>query len=720
MVESCVMNTNPSLQGHTCIDRQKCKNGIGGILTFSLLVLAVIAVIVPFHDRGAPVTLMTNPIATPASSADFLSMWDTTLTGYGSTANNMISLPLESNGTYNFIVAWGDGTTDTITAWNQPQRNHTYSSPGEKSINITGTIQGWRFNASGDASKLIGISQWGSLQLGNSGSYFDGCQNLIITATDAPDLTTTTTLYEAFRNCVGLGSTEHFNAWDVSHVTNMEWMFCSAITFDQNISAWDVSGVTNMGYMFYLANSFNQDISSWDVSNVTNMNYMFASASSFNQNLGAWDVSNVTSMVSMFHGASSFNQDISSWDVSNVTSMASMFHGASSFNQNISAWGVSGVTDMSFMFAGATSFDQNINAWDVSSVTSMESMFEDATYFNQSIGSWDVSRVTDMGWMFEGYTTFNQDISAWNVSSVTTMDYMFAVHTSFNQPIGAWNVSSVKNMEYMFYSADSFNRPIGSWNVSSVTDMGYMFHGATAFDQDIGDWNVSSVTDMSFMFAGATSFDQNLSAWDVTSVTNFEGMFGGVTLSTSNYNALLLGWSKRTLQSGQHFDAGSSRYSSAAMAARNSIISSFSWVITDGGLNDPPTITSPGDMTYTTGTTGHWLSWTITDATIGTTNYTIYCDTSVIVSGSWTSSSAVTISIDGLEAGTHNFTIVVTDGFGGSVVDTVIVAVKDPVPDVPGYPVTVFVVCLMGAIVAIVLVQKRRDSVRLIFGRRIV
>ena len=67
--------------------------------------------------------------------------------------------------------------------------------------------------------------------------------------------------------------------------------------------------------------SFNQDLSAWDVSNVTDMNYMFENATSFNQDLSAWDVSNVTNMSRMFSNASSFNQDLSAWDVSNVTSM---------------------------------------------------------------------------------------------------------------------------------------------------------------------------------------------------------------------------------------------------------------------------------------------------------------------------------------------------------------------------------------------------------------
>ena len=38
------------------------------------------------------------------------------------------------------------------------------------------------------------------------------------------------------------------------------------------------------------------EISNWDVSNVTNMEYMFVHASSFNQPLNKWNVSNVTNM----------------------------------------------------------------------------------------------------------------------------------------------------------------------------------------------------------------------------------------------------------------------------------------------------------------------------------------------------------------------------------------------------------------------------------------
>ena len=166
-----------------------------------------------------------------------------------------------------------------------------------------------------------------------------------------------------------------------------------------------VSNITDMEFMFYNATSFNQDISSWDVSNVTSMDYMFSDATSFNQDISSWDVSSVTNMRGMFYNATSFNQDISSWDVSNVTSMRAMFSRATSFNQDISSWDVSSVTNMDYMFYNATSFNQDISSWDVSNVTSMDYMFYNATSFNQDLSGWCVTLLPTKPSSFDTGTT---------------------------------------------------------------------------------------------------------------------------------------------------------------------------------------------------------------------------------------------------------------------------------------------------------------------------
>ena len=135
--------------------------------------------------------------------------------------------------------------------------------------------------------------------------------------------------------------------------------------------------------------------------------------------------------------------------------------------------------------------------------------------------------------------------------------------------------------------ATAFNQDISQWNVSSVTDTSNMFRGATSFNQDISQWNVSDVTKMKYMFYDATTFDQNIGQWDIFSVKDMDYMFVRTTLSTANYDAILQGWSSQRLQSHVDFHGGNSRYSSASESARNILVNTYYWRITDGGIEAP-------------------------------------------------------------------------------------------------------------------------------------
>ncbi len=105
-------------------------------------------------------------------------------------------------------------------------------------------------------------------------------------------------------------------------------------------------------------------------------------------------------------------------------------------------------------------------------------------------------------------------------------------------------------------------------------------------------------------------------------------------------------------------------------------------------LNVAPTITSPDDVLYDIGTTGHSLAWTATDASTGSRTYTVYRNGVQITSGTWTSGTPIKINIDGLPAGTYNFTIAVQDGLGGTTRDSLAVIVHElniaPVISSPG------------------------------------
>ncbi len=342
-----------------------------GVFIVLSLVLVNFSVFTFLSHEQKPITTKSKFIKPITSDPnDFISVWNTTKTSSGSSNSNQVRLPLEWNGNYSFTVFWGDGNSNIITISSDPNVTHTYASEGIYTITITGMIIGWCFNDEGDLLKIIEIEQWGCLRLGNSGSYFEGCENLVITAIDNLNLTGTTTLRSAFFNCPNLGDSGNMNGWDVSNVTDMGWMFCiwaGKGTFNQPIGAWNVSSATNMHGMFRGEYSFNQPISNWNVSSVTDMNCMFQDARSFNQPIDNWDVSSVTDMNSMFHLAIKFDQSLSTWDVSSVTDMGSMFSFAIKFDQSLGTWDVSSVTTMSNMLLAVTlstlNYDNLLLGW---------------------------------------------------------------------------------------------------------------------------------------------------------------------------------------------------------------------------------------------------------------------------------------------------------------------------------------------------------------------
>jgi surface protein len=129
---------------------------------------------------------------------------------------------------------------------------------------------------------------------------------------------------------------------------------------------------------------------------------------------------------------------------------------------------------------------------------------------------------------------------------------------------------------------------------TSVTNLYQIFFEASSFNQDISSWDVSNILDMRGMFFGAESFNQNLGSWDVSNVLDMDLMFAGVELSVANYNSLLLEWAANNrLNEGVIFDAGNSQYTPSAIPARNYLMDSLGWSITDGGeKNFAPFITA--------------------------------------------------------------------------------------------------------------------------------
>ncbi|MFQ5979160.1 MAG: hypothetical protein ACE5OZ_13625 [Candidatus Heimdallarchaeota archaeon] len=115
----------------------------------------------------------------------------------------------------------------------------------------------------------------------------------------------------------------------------------------------------------------------------------------------------------------------------------------------------------------------------------------------------------------------------------------------------------------------------------------------------------------------------------------------------------------------------------------------------DTGDTSRPTIDHPENVTYHEGAKGHVLTWHPADE--NPLNYTVFRNGTITDSGSW-NGSEISLKVDGLEAGTYNFTISVLDIVWGSATDSIwvfVIADKDD-DGIPGF--TVGTVLLFGVI----------------------
>jgi surface protein len=299
---------------------------------------------------------------------------DTENTSSGSSLNTQFMMPLVSGGSYNATVNWGDGSSDTITSYNQQEVTHTYSSAGQYEVSIEGTLQGWQFNNAGDKLKMLDVKQWGVLDLSTNAAFY-GCANLNASATDAPTISSTS-FFNMFRDC-----------------TN----------FNGAIGNWDIETITSLQEAFKDASTFNKPLNSWNVSNVSTMNSMLRDCISFDQDLNSWDTSNVTNMSNVFRGCIQFNGHIYSWDTSSVTNMQYMLNNCDLFDQSLAAWNIESVTNFTNFMQNATglsttNYDATLISWAAQSVSQNESINFGGSQFTESAYASRFSLIEDDGW----------------------------------------------------------------------------------------------------------------------------------------------------------------------------------------------------------------------------------------------------------------------------------------------------------------------------------
>lgn len=370
-------------------------------------------IIIPFRAN-----LLENSVS-PIDTT-FKMTVDTTQSGV--TNNQSFILPLQ-NGVTNVTVNWGDGTSNLITAYNQAELLHGYSSSGTYQITLDGSFSGIRFANAGDKLKLSSIDNWGNNQWLKFDSSFHGCTNMVANYIDNPDTSIVTNMSRMFFGCTNFNGAVEF---DTSNVTNLFYMMYNCSTFNQPIN-WNTSNVNSsqsFSHTFDGCTVLNSSFNLTDTSNAKNFSFMFYRCISFNQPIN-FNVTSGTNLSGMFHTCDVFNQEIT-FNAPVCTSISSILQGSHAFNQPINITSSSLLTNCSRMMVTCSAFNSSITISDTSGVTNMTSMFQQCTVFDQDISSLQINALTTAANMMllNGFSKTNYDLllvawDAYGTSGVT-------------------------------------------------------------------------------------------------------------------------------------------------------------------------------------------------------------------------------------------------------------------------------------------------------------
>jgi hypothetical protein len=383
----------------------------------------------------------------------------------------------------------------------------------------------------------------------------------------------------------------------------------------------------SMAHAFNGLQKFNSPISTWDMSLVTNTDFMFSNCLSFNQPLTNWNLRSVVSMIGMFENAETFNQNLSSVKINpNIQTLHNLFSGAINFNNGAAQgntttplgvnWNVNNYVPFTFCGSGCPLTKQNayplipkeyVQTFIYSYVAPMDIFIypdERNDYFS-SLGlnfPLPINPKSSVIYLEEPIITPLNDNSGrtlvkvnWRTySTPSLMKNVLLSGLNFSNPMIAATAMPVDtdgnflnpdgsivlndegspvmvtpdDIQYLQYYSNAnvfihqfgdiplsttfmdpqapvgifqclntitFLNNSGTPTIQDGTDLSYLFYGVY-INGSINNWNVSNVSKMGLAFCNANYIGQ-LSSWNVSKVTDMAGMFAG-----SNFNGSLTSW----------------------------------------------------------------------------------------------------------------------------------------------------------------------------------
>lgn len=212
-------------------------------------------------------------------------------------------------------------------------------------------------------------------------------------------------------------------------------------------------------------------------------------------------------------------------------------------------------------------------------------------------GDYDTSSITNFASFGRECSFLTEVLNAENLitSTCTTTSRMFqAAVILLTIDTSSWDLSNVTIMNSMFN--DCFVLvPVGleNWNTLNSTNMGEILRDTRAITSlDLSAWEAPSGTLGSALRGMINLTSLDVSTWNISGVTSLISFLNGATIQTSDYDALLVGWTgwsggaaTKTVPSSLDAHFGGAKYTlgSDAADARAWLIATKLWIITDGG-----------------------------------------------------------------------------------------------------------------------------------------
>jgi hypothetical protein len=141
-------------------------------------------------------------------------------------------------GDYNVVAKQGGSVVATFNDLSG-QETITLPSSGIYVLEVNAKeVNGFnniRFDDTGDSNKVTDLKQWGTNAWSNFTNAFRGCSNMLVTATDVPDLSNVLDMQNMFRGADS--ANPDVRNWDVSTIMAMNSMFRSSNLSIENLTA---------------------------------------------------------------------------------------------------------------------------------------------------------------------------------------------------------------------------------------------------------------------------------------------------------------------------------------------------------------------------------------------------------------------------------------------------------------------------------------------------